>query len=145
MKRYIVCQSEKLNKVRNRLDNNAPTCITHLAKLWLFPNSSNINHWRHEVWNCYKDVPKLKRDNKPPKAQEIYKWIWLDNKDYFDSYMGLAEDEEYKLIPNSNRLEDVKRLYENMENYFVWLSEILSYNRVVRSNTVYNKLKELGF
>lgn len=130
------------SKVAEKLDAPMMEVCLHLIKLWRYPNSENVDHWKQEVYNLFHRTYTLKSNNKYPKAKFIFDSTYVKNKDKLRDWSDLIA-EDYgpaQYIERTNYSWDTA-----IYNYFDWLSNYLSEHGVVLQNTLYAKLKELGF
>lgn len=140
MKVYISAMGTNKSVIENQLVNAAGPLTDHLIKLYLFPHSEYVNHWRQEVYGFLSRVPKLKGKNQYPESDFIFDCIsvYLDQTEESMHYIA----EEYKShVPerfNSTELESI------LESYLMWLSDILSESGRAHSSAIYSKLEELG-
>lgn len=144
MKRYISCMSKTRSEVRDSLENLAVPCMTHLAKIWLFPNSEMQHHWKREVWSFYSEIDRMKPKNRIPSAQFIYDCSWGIKNHLKEKTVQRAIDLEYENTPDIDRLNDLNTLYSNMEKYFLWVSKTLHEDELINLNQVLYELEELG-
>lgn len=72
MKLCIKCQAVRKSDLKDKLESQMRTCMEHLAKLWVFPNSPYDGHWHIEVWNCYAKSAKLNPSNRLPNPKFVY-------------------------------------------------------------------------
>ena len=144
MKLYIRCQSKFKTDVLADLEEHTLPCMEEMAKIWLFPNTEYVNHWRTEIWSHYKKVSKVKPRNKYPKAQAIFNNTWNLNGDKVRSMMKWAIAHESELTPDPDRNNDEQTLKDIMETYFALVADKLSKDGVIDPSDSYEKLEELG-
>lgn len=141
MKRYIVGMSVNKKDIQRKLFDVSLPLTEHLAKLYLFPTSDNVNHWRGEVYSFLHIVPKLRHNKKFPDARFIFNEISA-YADTCDSMMKAVESMESS---ESVVRSDSKELEEMLTKYFRWIASELSSNGAVTTYAVYSELDQLGF
>lgn len=125
--------------VFSKLADNSENVIDHLIKVFLWPDVREQYHWKQEIWNFIRSVPKLKSSNKFPSYKQIKNAIWDSYEDVIYDHIELWID-EIKETPIPFDYEDV---YHAIEEYMSWLADVLSEKGVVRSSQVYSKIEEL--
>lgn len=131
------------SKIAEKLDEPMMEVCLHLIKLWRYPCSNNVNHWKQEVYNLFHRTYTLKSNNKYPKSKFIFDSTYGKNKDKLQDWVELI-DEEYGPASNLIR-EDFVSLDKAIYKYFDWISSYLSEHGTVLPSTLYRKLQELGF
>lgn len=144
MKRYIMCMSKSRSEIRDRLENVATQCMTHIAKIWLFPTSESQKHWKREVWAFYNEIDRMKPTNKVPSAKFIFNSSWGLKNHLKEKAIQRAVDSEETLIPDKYRLNNLQILYDNMEKYFKWMSETLHNEELISLEAVMKEFGRLG-
>ena len=139
MKRYILAMAFDRQSLINKLYDSSSN-LTHLIKLYLFPNSTNVNHWRQEVWSSLSRMPKLASTKKLPDKKLIYSCV----SGFVDEIPELVDYMKNNYSDEVVERFDIDELTEKVENYLHWISEKLSVSVVVLPDDVYSKLKELG-
>ena len=142
MIRYM--KSTLLNEatVENIIVYTSGELTEHLIKLYIYNKSEYINHWRQEVWNSLRRVPKLKSTKKFPTEKFIYSQV----TGYCDMLPELASsilDEYAELTPREDI--DFEFLKSQIESYYKWLSTQLSSKGVITPRECYKELEQLGF
>ena len=152
MRRYtktsetILGHSKKLSDIGAEIEESTQLIVQHLAKLYLFPESRDVDHWREEVATFLNSVPLRKGKNKLPSAQFIYKNTFEANEAYIAQYYNVVcmdyvcDDNPVTLQPRS-----INDFVNKVKLYYVWLSNNLSRFRVLPNLEIKNKLKDLGF
>lgn len=125
--------------VYSKLADSSENVIDHLIKVFLWPDAQEQNHWKQEIWNFIRSVPKLKSSNKFPPYKKIKHEIWNSYEDVIYDHIELWIDE----ISESPISFDCEDVYHAIEDYMSWLADLLSEKGVVRSYQVYNKIEEL--
>lgn len=131
------------SKIAEDLEANVQLIITHLIKLWRYPDAADANHWSQEIYNFLHRVGRLKGSNKYPTADFIMKNTYEVNKSDISkwlSHVSRVYDEDYTSIRT-----DTKLMNERIKSYFEWLAKMLSADGQVFSKDVYSKLRELDF
>lgn len=118
------------------------TCIKHLLKLYLFPNSQNKNHWRIEVYASFNKIAKLKENNKYPKPELIFSTIWNHYSDILVNFVEdiFEEESDEEVIVTVTGFEAEIKLRQ----YIEWLSNQLGTKGSITKSEVYSKLEEIG-
>lgn len=145
MKLYIRAQARSQSDVLAKLEENTKKCMEHLAKLWIFPNSNSIKHWKHEVWSYYDGVTRVKPRNRLVSAKKILDNTWNLHSHQVKSMVERAIENESNLIPDELRLQQLDILQDKMEDYFIWIANTLSKQDDIPPSMAYDKLNELGF
>lgn len=126
-------------EVFSKLADNSENVIDHLIKVFLWPTVREQDHWKQEIWNFIRSVPKLKSSNRFPSYKQIKNEIWNSYEDVIYDHIGLWVDE----IEETPISFDCRDVYHAIEEYMSWLADILSEKGVVRSSQVYSKIEEL--
>ena len=135
---YIRAMSEAQAEVYRKITDATPKIVEHFVKLTLYPNSRDCNHWKQEIYNFLNSVPKLRNNNKWPKAKLIIKALSIYN-DSIDNFIERAT-EDYGSQQSSLTLNEIESWLKDYEN---WLADKLSEKGFVRSVDVYAKLDEM--
>ena len=138
----IFAMSKSRSELESWIEDHTFPTMCAIARLYLFPNCTVRNHWRQEVWSKFSEMHILRRTKRLPNAGFIYSNSWRVNSQFVQNAVDWAIDHEDQLTPRDDI--DIQHLSELMDSYFTWLSEILSKNRVLKTNDVYRKLDELG-
>lgn len=133
------------SKIAEELEDNVQPIISHLIKLWRYPDAAEVNHWRQEVYNFLNRTRRLKGLNKYPSAEFIMKNTYDVNKSDISKWVnGISKAYDEDFDSTSIRI-DVELMNERIKEYFEWLAAELSIDGYVISRNVYSKLKELEF
>ena len=133
------------SKVAEDLEANVRSIIRHLIKLWRYPDSGSVSHWRQEVYSFLYEVGRLKGSNKYPSANFIMKNTYEVNKSDISKWLsGVSRIYDGKVESTSIR-NDIDLMNERIKEYFKWLADVLSTDGYVFPEDVYSKLKELEF
>lgn len=145
MKRYIIASAKKKDEIEDMIQDATPQIIEPLAQLYLFSENypEYKDHWRSEVWNRIPRMPLIKRKNKLPGPELIYANSFELFKDDIEAIMQQAIEHESTLKPDYEKLSNVYKFKQLVQDYFMWLSKYLSQHKVVNPNDVYNKLDTL--
>lgn len=137
---YIYAFSKKMKDIAADLDEKSEQIILHLIKLQLYPDNTAVSHWRQEVYNFLHSVPSLKGSSKLPSSQFIMKYTWEYDKKWMPSYIKnvIGEYGTPKSYIDNNQLSST------CEDYFTWLADKLSTEKLVSKPEVYEKLKSIG-
>lgn len=148
MKRYIKNAQAILgfalrrSEIAARLEENTRILMMHLIKLWMFPGASEVNHWRNEVYSFLNQVPRLKGVNKFPSSEFIFNSTFVPNESCIDD---LYED-VYDDYTDNHTLDrtNCDAMHQVIEDYYIWISDILSKRGVVSHKKVLQELEILG-
>lgn len=140
---YIFSNAAKQSEYESKLALIFPEVITHIAKLYLFPNNINKNHWQREIYILISQAPKLKHSKKFPKA----KWIvdktvgeYKDRLDVFEANLIFLKNSG---MPDMKKNATALELYGICQSYMNWLAEKLSTRGVVFEDEVKTQLTNL--
>lgn len=141
MKRIILGMAKDKKSTLASLEAKTPELMDTLIKLYLYPDHESVNHWRQEVAAFINSTPRLKSNNKFPKAKDILKntwYIWEDCLlDHINPIMEDYGDVKYHINKND--------LYYSCQKYFEWLANQLAANGLVSKKSIYEILNDLGF
>lgn len=84
--KYVCGMSKSAKDIRKSLSGKSEGIVTHLMRLYKYPENSSVNHWRGEVFNFINSVPTVKGYSRFPQPQWLADVIW-DNIDYNDISM----------------------------------------------------------
>lgn len=143
--------ADDLPKIENHLRNSEEQRIQNLLQIFVWRNTSTINHWCDELYAICHDVSRTKNKNKYPKEKFILQNIWYCWEDcYNDRLNNYVDDVEQKENKNKKENEYVKvpnfssiNLYNFMKDYHLWLAANLSNKGMVGRLDVRSKVKEL--
>lgn len=140
MKRCIYAMSTTKRELAHQLVSASLPLTEHLVKLYMFPNSINVDHWKHEVWNFVHQVPRLKGSNKYPSSKLIFSCLstYLDELDNTADLM----QSEYPLTATRS---DYTCAEEMITEYIKSVSDILAKQGKINSSEVYMLLDKFGF
>ena len=148
MKRYIKNAQAVLgfalhrSEIAARLEENTRILMKHLVKLWMFPEASEVDHWRKEVYSFLNQVPRLKGVNKFPSGEFIFNSTFVPNESCIDD---LYEDVYDDYTDNHTLVRtNCDAMHQVIEDYYIWISDVLSRRGLVSYKKVSQKLEELG-
>lgn len=95
---YIKAMSMDQKLAESKLLRVVDPLTDHLIKLYVFPNTDYVLHWRKEVWNFLNKVPRLKATNKFPSFEWMFE-ILSSYLDMTDQIMWQIVDEYAQHIP----------------------------------------------
>ena len=153
MKRYIKSkiygQATSRKDLGDGLHSSSKPIVQELIKLWIYPNSQYVKHWRSEIRASLQEVDILKHSHKLPSKKFILENTWNEHKKrLFTQYENEVDKillKESELEPDIDRLDNFEEFFDSAESYFIWLSENLSKEGIVKNSDIYKKLEELGF
>lgn len=138
MKRMIIyAMSRRLRDIGADLDSKGQKLIDHLIKLYLYPNSKDVNHWKQEVYNFIHCVDSIKGKHKTPSASFIYDNIYGKyNINYTNNSINATLDDygdpEFDF--------DYNDIHQFISEYVEWLSVELNQKEVLSRKSIYTKL-----
>lgn len=142
---YHICElAKKQKEIIDYLTNGErDKWVTHLMKIQIFDSDERlIDHWKHEIYSLFNNIPKLKNNNKFPSKDFIFKILWEHYGDRLFTFIDIAQDDE----PNERLKSQLNftQITLNTKNYFEWIANKLSTQGKISSMEVYNKLWEIG-
>lgn len=148
MKRYIKNAQAILgfalrrSEIAARLEENTRILMKHLIKLWMFPEASETNHWRKEIYSFLNQVPAMKGVNKLPSKEFIFKNTFVINEKFIDDlYEDVYDDyTDNHILARTN----CDAMHQAIKDYYIWMSDILSKRGVVSYKKVLQELEILG-
>ena len=141
-RKQILGSAKKRAELADWIEEHSTPVIISLIQLYLFPSSEYENHWRQEVWSNFHEMKLLSSTKKLPSSDFILTNLWKYDEKYISSLIEYVLDKESTLVPRDNIDINVVRL--SVFNYFKWISDQLSRNRVVKPSDVYKKLDDLN-
>lgn len=138
MKKLIVAFADTSKDVFDRIKDKSPVAIEHLIKIFCYPESESVNHWKREVAGSLSRVPKLKRTKKFPKNSDILKASW-------DIWEDSIYETMLEIVDEYNRYTPAKYadIYRKIHKYFIWLASQLESSGYVSSTRISKKIDEL--
>ena len=148
MYKYIYAFADTKKEIERNMSNNMFICLTHIMYLILFPNSSYVDHWQHEVYAFYPKVSRLSNTKKFPTSEQLYNWSYGKEQDMITDVsqvnimiQNCCYEENYENIYDA---ESVSNFMDSVcVKYFHWLSECLSKHGMTLQVDVKEKLTEL--
>lgn len=143
--------ADDLSRIENSLRNSENQRIQNLLQIFVWRNSSTINHWCDELYAVCHDVNRTKNKNKYPKEKFILQNIWGCWEDcYYDRIDNYIDDVEIKENKHNTTNEYIKvpkfsklNFYNFMKDYHAWLAYELNVNGFVSRLNVRSKIQEL--
>lgn len=136
----VLGMSKDMKTLKKSLEGKSSGIITHMMRLYKYPENDSVNHWKSEIFNFIHSVPTLKDKSKYPDKKWPQSVIW-DSIDYND--ISMWERGMIKKYGQGVKLFTLD-FYDMCYSYIEWLSEMLSENGDVSRDEVYQKLEELG-
>lgn len=140
MKRYVYAMSKSKSELGDFFESRTEVIIEHLIKLYLYPRSRDVEHWRREVANHSSQSFTLKGSHKLPSASFILKNTIQVHRRFIPNYIKCIL-EEY----GSSRYSNDDTLVNRIEQYFNWMADQLSTNIKIPYSEIYAELEESGF
>lgn len=148
MNDYVFGFAESRIAIEVYLNGRTNQIIEHICKLVLMPNHSARNHWKKEIASQLHIIDKLKNTKKYPTQKQLYSWTYVKKKDLLqdNSWMSKMYNhviKEYHRNPDIS-LEDFAYASDQICNeYFTWLSDVLSKDGFVDYGDIYDMLDSL--
>lgn len=139
---YILAMSRSKKDIKYYLHDRADKVFVHICKILLYPKSSYVSHWEHEIYAFISNIQKLKGSNKLPSKSFIQNILLQELDGMIDIYLKQAIADE-----SDADFTDVDESYANRicEQYVIWLAGKLSTDGFVSSQDVKSELNELIF
>lgn len=136
---YIYAFSDSNKEIVREIKGKTYPLIEHLIKIFAFPNAVEQNHWKKEVRNFWYHSKKNKR-NKYPSKEFLMRNSWYIYEDtIFDSLDGIIQEySRYEPISF-----DYRDMYSALEDYFKWITDLLSCGTYIQTSMVSSKIEEL--
>ena len=139
---HVLAMSRTQKDIKYYLQDRADKVFVHICKILLYPESSYVDHWEHEIYAFISNIQKLKGFNKLPSISFIQNILLQELDSMIDIYLkqALADEDDADFA-------DVDESYANKicEQYVIWLAEKLSTDGFVSNKDVKAKLHELIF
>lgn len=140
MVKIIYAMSRRLRDIGADLDNRGRSLIDHLVKLFLFPTSKDVNHWKQEIYNLIHSISSIKGNHKIPSANFIFDNIYGKyNINYTNNSINAILDDYGE--PEFDFSYD--EIHDFISDYVRWLSIELNQREVVSRKLVYAKLDSM--
>lgn len=141
MERYVLGFSRLRKDSIQKIEDMSSELISHLIKVFMWPNVEECNGWKQEIYSFMHSIPKMKPNNRYPKAQDIFKWIWEPYGDtIYDRIPVICRD-----IYETPQVMNNELIYNAIQEYMMWLSRELSVQGLVSRTDIYSKLGELTY
>lgn len=118
--------SSNIKNIKFKLYNSNEQIKENLIMIFIWRETTTINHWCNELYVVCHQVDKCKSNNKFPKYNVILQEIWLSWEDCFyeriDSDIIYLENKENKKAPEFSK----NNLYNFIKTYCEWLAQKLS-------------------
>ena len=136
--------AERIDIIKSRLYDKHEQIRENLMQIFLWRNTTTVNHWCNELYGLLNEVPKCKHSHKYPKYSIILQEIWLCWEDCYDDrldkYIKLLERKESNVAPNFSK----SNLYLFLKDYCEWISKYLANKGTINDDElVKTKIKEL--
>lgn len=139
----IFAFADAKDNITNKLKDKSDDLVYRIVKIFVFPNCGIKPHWYQEVYGFIHSVPKMKKKNKFPDKEFIFKntfGVWGDT---IESCIITAIKDYPNIVPLFNQDTGLNVCENAVRKYFEWLSEELSKIGRVASSDVYKKIDEL--
>lgn len=121
-------------------DSKGPQLVKHLIKLYMYPNSDSVNHWKNEVLEFCSESVYLKGHKSFPKSSMIYEELWGKRRHMISRLVQHVKFREADLKPRSNYSE--VDLLTRIDDYINWVSIELSKNEFLDLDEGCSRLDE---
>lgn len=128
----IFAMSHSKKEVKDKILSVSDVLAEHLVKVSLMPDSSNVSHWKDEIYSFLNRVPKLKGSNKYPSYNSLIRCISSDN-DILDNIIWQVCS-DYSL---DNDICNVASAFTVVAEYQDWLAKHLSNTGAVTRKMVH--------
>ena len=148
MKMYVSAMAESKKEVERNMYFHTKIIVEHIIKAALMPEHSARNHWKKEIASQLYTISKLKTSKQFPNQRQIYYWSYKKEQDLLQDSAWMSKMynhlvKEYNSIPNITADEFVYRADTVCDNYFRWISEVLSKDGFVEFDQIYGTLDSL--
>lgn len=141
--RLLKEMAEGLSDIKRKLNNSSEQIRENLMQIFLWRNTTTVNHWTGELYAICHTVSKCKNNGKYPKYSVILQEIWGCWEDsYFDKLGKYVETLEYKENMTAPMFNSVA-LYQFMQSYCDWLARSLSSEGIVTPSEVKREISLL--
>ena len=137
MKLYIRAFADSQAEIYRDIRSKSSIVIEHLIKVFMYPDSDDLNHWKQEIYAAMSRVPKLKRTKKYPESKNILKYSWNIWKDSIDDMIQVIENDYGSSNIDSNTI------YNKIYKYLNWLADELTNFGYVTSKQIYVEIDSL--
>lgn len=136
---YVRGFADNAKQIKIDLRGATKVVLNHLIEIWLYPNVVEQIKWKSEVAHALNDIPKLKGKHKYPSDKFIFKNSW-------DVYRDTINNRIEFVIQNIQETPiefETSRVYDALEEYFVWISNRLSEKGLVAYPDIYTKIEKI--
>lgn len=141
--KYLKEMADGLADIKRELRSSSEQIRENLMQIFLWRDSTAVNHWESELYAVCHSVSKCRHNKKYPKSSDILQEIWSYWEDsYYDKlqkYILQIEYKENNTAPSFNAI----RLYNFIKDYCIWLSEVFSKDGLVTFPEVKEIVSEL--
>ena len=134
---------ELYNNTKFKLYNSNEQIKENLIMIFIWRETTTVNHWCNELYAACHQVDKCKSNNKFPKYNVILQEIWLSWEDCFyeriNSDIIYLENKENRKAPEFSK----NNLYDFIKTYCEWLAQKLSNRGYVKTEEVQSTVNEL--
>ena len=141
--RVVKEMAEGLSDIKKKLNDSSEQIRENLMQVFLWRDSTAVDHWVSELYASCHSVPLCKNNHKYPKYSIILQEIWGCWEDaYYNKLHKYILQLEYKEGSTSPEF-DKDSLYEFIKSYCEWLSSVLSTEGLVTLPEVRAEVNEL--
>lgn len=139
----LIVMKELYNNTKFKLYNSNEQIKENLIMIFIWRETTTVNHWCNELYAACHQVDKCKSNNKFPKYNVILQEIWLSWEDCFyeriNSDIIYLENKENRKAPEFSK----NNLYDFIKTYCEWLAQKLSNRGYVKTEEVQSTVNEL--
>lgn len=139
----LIVMKELYNNTKFKLYNSNEQIKENLIMIFIWRETTTVNHWCNELYAACHQVDKCKSNNKFPKYNIILQEIWLSWEDCFyeriNSDIIYLENKENRKAPEFSK----NNLYDFIKTYCEWLAQKLSDRGYVKTEEVQSTVNEL--
>lgn len=139
----LIVMKELYNNTKFKLYNSNEQIKENLIMIFIWRETTTVNHWCNELYAACHQVDKCKSNNKFPKYNIILQEIWLSWEDCFyeriNSDIIYLENKENRKAPEFSK----NNLYNFIKTYCEWLAQKLSNKGYVKTEEVQSTVNEL--
>lgn len=129
--------------IKSQLRNSEKQRRENLMQLFIWRDSTTVNHWCNELYAICHEINRLKNNKKYPKEKFILQEIWGCWEDCYhdriNNYIKDLERKEGQKVPDFSK----DNLYDFMKEYHEWLANKLSDKGFINISDVKDKIKHL--
>lgn len=139
----LIVMKELYNNTKFKLYNSNEQIKENLIMIFIWRETTTVNHWCNELYAACHQVDKCKSNNKFPKYNVILQEIWSSWEDCFyeriNSDIIYLENKENRKAPEFSK----NNLYDFIKTYCEWLAQKLSDRGYVKTEEVQSTVNEL--